>query len=322
MADAMRRASRTLLAPALLAAAALAGPLLAPYAPEEQLDPAAGALLPPGSVRDVARLADGRTLLVADLELRRAGAGEPRWRGWRLGEPVELADAELVARERRLFLLGTDRFGRDVFSRLLAGARPSLAIGGLAAALALALGLLAALAAAAGPWTARAADWLTDGLLSVPRLFLLLGVAAALPLGPVGLVVVLALTSWMPTARLIAGEILSGEAGDVAAAARASGASRTRILLRHLVPAALPAAVTDTALRAGDFVLLEAALSFLGAGIQPPRPSWGNMVAESADVLVGAWWLALFPGLALLAAVGVLSFWADGLRDRLDPGRR
>jgi peptide/nickel transport system permease protein len=131
----------------------------------------------------------------------------------------------------------------------------------------------------------------------------------------------LALTSWMPTARLVGGELRAGKRGDVALAARAAGASRARVVLLHLLPAALPAALTDAALRAGDFILLEAALSFLGAGIQPPHPSWGNMVAESTDVLATAWWLSLFPGLALAAAVATVSFWADRLRDRLDVRR-
>lgn len=314
MAEVGRRRSGALIAPLLLAAVAFAGPHLVPHGPEEQLDPAAGALLPPGSVRDVVHLGDGRSLLVEELTETAGG-----WTARRLGESVRLAASDVTARERRLFALGTDRFGRDVLSRLLAGARPSLGIGGAAAALALALGLAAALAArAAGSWVSRATRRVADGLLSIPRLFLLLGLAAALPMGPAGLTLTLALTSWMPTARLVDAELRTGEASDLALAARAGGASRLRVLRVHLLPAALPAALTDAALRAGDFILLEAALSFLGAGIQPPRPSWGNMVAESADALAAAWWIPLFPGLALVGAVAALSFWADGLRDRLD----
>jgi len=309
-----RRPSGVLAAPLLLAAVALAGPLLAPYPPEEQIDPAAGALLPPGSARDVALLADGRSFLVDDL-----ASGDGAWTGRRLGRSLRLSAADVVGIDRRLFVLGTDRFGRDVHSRLLAGARPSLAIGGLAATLALVLGLVAALlTSAAGPTAVRLTRGITGGLLSIPRLFLLLGLAAALPLGPAGLTLTLALTSWMPTARLVGGELRTGERTDVALAARAAGASRARVVLLHLLPAALPAALTDAALRAGDFILLEAALSFLGAGIQPPHPSWGSMVAESTDVLATAWWLSLFPGLALLAAVATVSFWADRLRDHLD----
>jgi ABC-type dipeptide/oligopeptide/nickel transport system permease subunit len=318
MAEVRSGRAATAATPALLVTIALAGPFVAPHAPDEQTDPAAASFLPPGSVRYAVHLRDGRSLLVEELEPTPAG-----WRGRRLDRALTLSRREVRAVERRRFHLGTDRFGRDVLSRLLAGARPSLAIGGMAALLALALGVAAAVVAgASGPGPAAATLWLGNALLSIPRLFLLLGLAVAVPLGPAGLTVALALTSWMPTARLVGGEIRSGATSDLAAAARACGASRLRILLRHLVPAALPAAATDAALRAGDFILLEAALSFLGAGIQPPHASWGSMVAESTDVLAGAWWLSLFPGLAVLAAVAALSFWADRLRDRLDARAR
>ncbi len=306
---------------ALVVAAALAAPLLAPYDPAEQTDPAAARHRPPGTSLIALRLADGGWLLGEELD----SAGDPlrlhrlgRWQEVPRSRVVNL-DGDRVA-DRRLFLLGSDRLGRDVLSRILWGARLSLGIGALAAALALTLGLaVGGIAGFAGGWIDSALMRFTDAMLSLPRLFLLLTAAALLDFTTGLLVVLLGGTSWMAASRLVRAEIRAARGRDYVAAARAAGLPRWRILTSHLLPAALTPVIVDTTLRVGDLILIEAALSFLGLGVPPPAATWGGIVADGRDVLVEAWWVAAFPGSALLLTVVGLNMLGDGLRDRLDP---
>jgi peptide/nickel transport system permease protein len=305
----------------LLMAVALAAPWLAPLDPNEQIDAAAGRFLPPGSVRVVVELADGRRLLAERVERTAAGVAVTR-----LGA-TEIYAAAAVARpdpagqaERRRFLLGTDRFGRDLLSRLLSGARVSLAVGLAALGLALTLGVLVGAAAASGgPLLEAVLMRLTDALLAFPRLFLVLAAAALFRPGLGVAVAILGGTGWMGVARLVRAELASQQQRDYATAARALGASRLRVLVRHLLPNSLTPVFVDAALRLGDTILLEASLSFLGLGIQPPTPSWGSMIADGRDALTTAWWVAAFPGAAIAFAVVAFNLIGEGLRDRLDP---
>ena len=300
---------------------ALAAPWLAPYDPQEQIDPAAGRLRPPLTRLAVVELADGQRLLADAVERTADGV-----RIVRAGERRRL-DADSVANLTadgvstwRFHLLGTDRFGRDVWSRLVYGAGVSLPIGLLATGLALTLGVaLGALAGAAGGRVDRLVMRLVDAFLAFPRLFLVLALATLFEARMWLVILVLGATGWMGVCRLVRAEVLGVKRRDFVQAARALGKREPAILVEEILPHALTPALVDAALRVGDVVLIEAALSFLGQGVQPPTPSWGNMVAGGSDVLLSAWWVALFPGLAISLCVLGFNLLGDGLRERLDP---
>ena len=215
-------------------------------------------------------------------------------------------------------LLGTDRFGRDLFARMMLAGRLSLGVGIVGSVLAAAAGTVAgAVAAWRGGLVDRALMALTDVLLAVPRLVLLLVCASLWRPGTATVVIVLVATGWMGVARMIRGEILGIRERPFIESATALGLSSWRILFRHALPNALGPAIVATTLGVGNAILLESGLSFLGLGIQPPAPSWGNMIAGGRDLIVTAPWVALAPGVALALTVLACTLLGDGLRDRL-----
>lgn len=215
-------------------------------------------------------------------------------------------------------LLGTDRFGRDLFARMMLAGRLSLGVGIVGSVLAALAGTVAgAVAAWRGGVVDRALMALTDVLLAVPRLVLLLVCASLWRPGTATVVVVLVATGWMGVARMIRGEILGIRERPFIESATALGLSSWRILFRHALPNALGPAIVATTLGVGNAILLESGLSFLGLGIQPPAPSWGNMIAGGRDLIVTAPWVALAPGIALALTVLACTLLGDGLRDRL-----
>jgi peptide/nickel transport system permease protein len=215
---------------------------------------------------------------------------------------------------------GTDQLGRDLLSRVIYGARIALFIG-LCVVLLTAVvgGLLGLLAGYFGGWPGTVLMRLVDVQLSFPFIFLALTINAIVGLGLRNIIISLAAAGWVVYARVVRGEVLSVKQREYVHAAAALGLGRGRILFRHVLPNVLPSIIIVASLQFSQFIVAEAAISFLGFGVQPPTPAWGSMLSESRDFLYVAWWLAAFPGAALaLTALGI-NLVGDWLRDVLDP---
>jgi peptide/nickel transport system permease protein len=214
-------------------------------------------------------------------------------------------------------LLGTDRLGRDVWARLLDGARVSLAVGGLATLLSVSLGTVMGLAAGtAGPRIRTVLLTATDFALALPRVVLLLLLAALWEPGATMTVLVLGVTGWMPVARLVYAEATALSQRPHVESAIALGVPRWRIALRHVLPHVTPLLITAATLGFGQAITLEAGLSFLGLGIQPPAASWGTMIASGRDTVVNAPWVGAAPGVALVLVVAACTLIGDGFESR------
>lgn len=243
--------------------------------------------------------------------------------------PHDPADADLFRRLQPpawqeggdwAFPLGCDSLGRDILSRLLFGARVSLLVAALVIGIAAVIGTLAGLAAGyLRGWTDTLISRLVDTLLGFPYLVFAIGLMAMMGPGLHNIVLVLIYKEWVFSCRVVRGETLAAREQDYVEAARALGCGTRHIMLREILPNVLSPVLVVATFRMAYVIIMEASLSFLGLGVQPPTPSWGSMVADGREHLVDAWWVSTLPGLAILALVLSINLASQGLRDAFDP---
>jgi len=216
---------------------------------------------------------------------------------------------------------GTDGASSDILSRVLYGGRVSLSVALIATLVSITLGTAyGAVAGFAGGRIDSAMMRLLDALLSIPRLLLLIAIFAAWrQLELSRFVVIVGCTGWYGLSRIVRGQVLATKAQEFVISARALGAGRARILLKHILPNVLSPVIVAAALGVGQVILLEAGLSYLGVGVRVPQPSWGNIIQDGSDQIVHLWWISLFPGLAIVATVMAFNMIGDALRSALDP---
>ena len=261
-----------------------------------------------------------RTTAVGDsLDIESLTCGTPND-----GEVRRVARSQVVKTETRTFLLGTDGSGRDVLSMIIIGSRVSLSVGFIAVLIALLIGItLGALAAYYGGWVDNLITWLINVVWSIPTVLLVIAITFALGKGFWQVFIAVGLTMWVDIARVVRGQVYSIKEKEYVEAARALGYSPFRIIFRHILPNITGAVIVVTASNFASAILLEAGLSFLGIGVQPPMPSWGTMVKENYSyILLDNAYLALLPGLAIMLLVLAFMLLGNGFRDALDIRRK
>ena len=221
------------------------------------------------------------------------------------------------------YILGADLQGRDILSRIIFGARITLVVAAVTLGIGGGLGVLLGLISGwYGGWVDEVMMRLVDLILAIPLILVALVLVVAIGQSFEMIIGVLAVWIWPRFARMVRGEVLQLKTLDYVSLARVAGASTPRILIKHLLPGTTNTIIVIATLQVGIVILVEAGLSFVGAGVPPPEPAWGSMVADGRDQMADAWWVAAMPGLAILLTVMPLNFFGDWLRDRLDPKLR
>lgn len=237
--------------------------------------------------------------------------------------PEDIDSKSILRPPSRGHVFGTDTLGRDVFSRIVYGSRISLEISFIAIGITVLIGLI--FGSIAGYYGGRV-DYIVmrfvDIMLCFPTFFLILAVIALLEPSIYNIMAVIGLTSWMGVARLVRAEILTLKERDYVLASKIMGASDLWIIVRHLIPNAIGPVLVSTTLGIGGAILVESSLSFLGIGVQPPTPSWGNMLIDGKSTLGVAWWLTIFPGIFILMTVLAYNLFGQALRDIFEPRLR
>ena len=254
-----------------------------------------------------------RTKTITTQEL--AGTGKITERRWGEKQP----DFVIA----RTFMFGTDQYGRDILSRVIYGSKISLSIGFLVVLISVSLGTIIGVSSGYfGGWIDAVMMRIVDLLIAFPALFLILIIIATFGNSIYLIVITLSFTGWMGVARIVRSQVLSLKEQEFILAAKSLGLSNMRIIFRHLAPNTMTPVIIAATLRIGSIILTEAGLSFLGLGVQPPTPSWGNIINEGRDSLLNYWWISTFPGIAILTTVVCFNLIGDGVRDALDPRMR
>jgi len=235
-------------------------------------------------------------------------------------DPTEIHRGHILEPPSLRHPMGTDDLGRDILSRMIYGSRISLAVGFVAVGIATVIGVVfGAFAGYYGGWVDRLIMRFVDIMLSFPTFFLILAVIAFVGPSIWNIMIVIGFTSWMGVARLVRAEFLSLKDREFVLAAKALGVSDIRIIFKHILVNSMAPVIVSAVLGVASAILVESALSFLGIGVQPPTPSWGNILTLGKDNIEIAWWLSVFPGLAILITVLSYNLVGEGLRDALDP---
>lgn len=343
----------------LLYSAAFLAPFIAPFSPYDQQDFLVTAYQPPLSRLEALILRQPKNLiiplqkgsgttvqlantLISDFQLlktrnepnairfvneyRREGNNVIYRQGIRT-KTISLAELAGGGRSNiavtRTFILGTDQYGRDILSRVIYGSKISLSIGFLVVLISVTLGTIIGVSSGYfGGWIDALMMRIVDILIAFPALFLILIIIATFGNSIYLIVITLSFTGWMGVARIVRSQVLSLKEQEFILAAKSLGLSSMRIIFRHLAPNTLTPVIIAATLRIGSIILTEAGLSFLGLGVQPPTPSWGNIINEGRDSLLNYWWISTFPGIAILTTVVCFNLIGDGVRDALDPRMR
>jgi peptide/nickel transport system permease protein len=235
-------------------------------------------------------------------------------------EPTKIDVYNVLSPPGTTHPFGTDELGRDLLSRMIWGSRASLKVGFIAVGIAISIGtILGAIAGYYGGKVDAILMRFVDIMLAFPTFFLILAVIAIVEPSISTIMIIIGLTGWMDVARLVRAEFLTLKERDFISAAKAMGANDSRLIFRHIIPNALSPVFVAATFGIAGAILVESGLSFLGLGVQPPEPSWGNILTSGKDNITVAWWLSLFPGLAILITVLSYNLVGEGLRDALDP---